>query len=1281
MLAKLFRPQVFIPAAAVSATTGVGLLGGGLGILSWDWVLFLVIGVVLLVAVFLVAWWVVRRQQAAGLSDELVKRHERNVAGASPQERANLQPITEDFRRNIAFLRSLKKKNGIPAIYYLPWYMIIGAPSSGKSVLLRGSGFKFCVNDSPLKEGGTLHCDWWFTNQGIFFDTAGRLTTGQGGAADKREWEQLLKLLRRFRRKRPVDGIIATVEANFLLGKTEREIQAYARQVRERIDETTRFLRLRMPIFIVVTKCDLVDGFKPFFDALPEGALGQILGWTNETLVYDKPEQIEEAYGAISERLRGLRPALMEEANSRELRRQMFPFPEEFDNLGDPLVSFLDGVFRGDMYSRSPMLAGFYFTSGTQEGTTVSHFFRRVGEQLGLAPDALGRTFGQEIERRPYFVFDLFWKVIAPAVGLTVPVDSEKDARRRLVWGVSALAAALLFGILSTVSFVRNSSYLVSYSGRLEEKFEAVGEAGEPGDPGPLRDNLLALGEAAATVEELYRHPILENWGLNKRGRLRADARELFREHFQEAFWGGFAPYLSSGLEADEKVALSCEGRTNLLLGYLGLVGAKPGERPSAQAAKRILDTVLGEKSESEEQEALAGAWAIFSDSRTGDNVDGDLATPARVVAEACREEANPVKFLSSVQNDCWPTPAAGCFDRLRKIAGLSREVLESRAKSFEELRKQLEKRRVDQDTIALVKDVQDEVRRATGKGRGRGSKGALLGGEATAATADATACVAAYFKSVAPDVKALVGAAVTYHDALEKQRKMGAQGQAGVVLAEAGSRFRDIEQPIRADVEILNAACAEDEIEIRADALIRIARSYVEGTPGVGGGGIGRGRNSFTKDEWTSTCQRIGTAKRDLVMGGSRPEFQGPALAALDVQARTYSDTFERHWRQQLARPDPSAGKGPDALREAVARVNAELQGLQCPGVPVMDRGVGRVTQAATALTGNIDAYGQALQKAQDWIGQMTRSGKRDEIVNQTMRHEGPIAEFCAYIDTLNQPELMPILRSPIVQDWNGAVLGGLATRLKTDWQQKTLGVLELTRRYPFHATGETHASFQVSNVWLDPKAGRLMQLYYQMAPAAAGGENGPPCDLRVKSNLGPETAAFLRRVKTISDLVFETSDKGQPLQKLTFTFHKWAFAEPGAEEKYGVKVKEIQVALAGQRLSYIMDQPAPRVLDVPLPSPSPVNSFVEASFVPGRRKADVRPARLEKGGEWSPLALLKQADAEPLPETGGVRLTWKVPYGTGGTYLLVSFDGDARVKKLMDADFSLVPTDTPDK
>src|SRR6266704_5092770 len=105
MLSRIFRPQVLIPTAAITTTGVIGFFGGSLGILSWETVIFILLAVVILAAFGLLVFWIVRRQRAQGLSDELVRRQERNVASASPDRRANLQPITADFRKNIDFLR------------------------------------------------------------------------------------------------------------------------------------------------------------------------------------------------------------------------------------------------------------------------------------------------------------------------------------------------------------------------------------------------------------------------------------------------------------------------------------------------------------------------------------------------------------------------------------------------------------------------------------------------------------------------------------------------------------------------------------------------------------------------------------------------------------------------------------------------------------------------------------------------------------------------------------------------------------------------------------------------------------------------------------------------------------------------------------------------------------------------------------------------------------------------------------------------------------------------
>ncbi len=74
---------------------------------------------------------------------------------------------------------------------------------SGKTTALLNAGLRFPLaakmgTDPLAGVGGTRLCDWWFAEDAVLIDTAGRYTTRDSdAAADKAGWDAFLNLLKK----------------------------------------------------------------------------------------------------------------------------------------------------------------------------------------------------------------------------------------------------------------------------------------------------------------------------------------------------------------------------------------------------------------------------------------------------------------------------------------------------------------------------------------------------------------------------------------------------------------------------------------------------------------------------------------------------------------------------------------------------------------------------------------------------------------------------------------------------------------------------------------------------------------------------------------------------------------------------------------------------------------------------------------------------------------------------------------------------------------------------
>ena len=401
-------------------------------------------GVVLLIIV--VVWLIVTLRTRA-LEKRLVE------GGGEGVDAQALQRIRKDMADALAMLR--RAGTGRNAIYELPWLLVMGRPQGGKTFAIKNSGLSLPVRKDWVKgAGGTFTADWFFTNEMIFLDTPGKWVQEGVSEEGSKNWIELLRLLRRHRGRRPLDGLVVVVPADDLLSKSVDELEEQAAHVREVIDLIHDELKFRFPVYLLVSKTDLVEGFVDFFKGLPANRKHQIFGWSHpDPNDREAVTSIRSAFGRVLRRMQAIRLEILARTASASAVRRLFFFTEEFRRLEDPLVEFAEALFQTDPFHETPVFRGFYFTSATQgDGTPLGQAMGQLARNLGVrsAPVAPGETEA----KRSYFLLEMFRTLMVGDEGLVSRTAGHWLRRRRdtvlAAFLPAAIAALILFfGVIS----------------------------------------------------------------------------------------------------------------------------------------------------------------------------------------------------------------------------------------------------------------------------------------------------------------------------------------------------------------------------------------------------------------------------------------------------------------------------------------------------------------------------------------------------------------------------------------------------------------------------------------------------------------------------------------------------------------------------------------------------------------------------------------------------------------------------------------------------------------
>ncbi|MBZ9845756.1 type VI secretion system membrane subunit TssM [Mesorhizobium sp. CA5] len=501
------------------------------------WLRATIIGVtiVALALFYGIRFWQRRKAQKA-LETAILRSDERND---------DSQVLEARMSEAIATLKRTSGKRNF--LYDIPWYIIIGPPGAGKTTALVNSGLKFPLAGSgsaqPLAGvGGTRSCDWWFTDEAVLIDTAGRYTTQESDRErDKASWLAFLGLLKKHRTTQPINGVILAISLADLIGFDDRQLDAHVTEIRSRLRELHETLKVQFPVYLLFTKADLICGFMDYFGDFDEARRRKVWGATFQTADRTKnmAGEAPAAFDELAKRLAEEVADRLQEEPDPVARIALFGFPAQFGALKNRITQFVGSLFDTSRSQVNVSLRGLYFSSGTQEGTPFDQVLGAIGRSFGSASQAHLSGAGKS-----FFLHDLLANVIFPESGW-VSFDRAAERRAKLArfggLAAIALAAFAALGMLG-LSFFANKALIASTRQAMAHyrdsadsllKSTTVSDVDLENVIGPL-DQLRDLPAGFENSDQ--GKPIEETFGLSQRERLLSASKAAYRQALERTF-------------------------------------------------------------------------------------------------------------------------------------------------------------------------------------------------------------------------------------------------------------------------------------------------------------------------------------------------------------------------------------------------------------------------------------------------------------------------------------------------------------------------------------------------------------------------------------------------------------------------------------------------------------------------------------------------------------------------------------------------------------------------
>jgi len=486
----------------------------------------------------------------------------------------------------------------------LPWYLLLGDEASGKTSLVQrlDSAQRLAIGEqaSPEHLARTLPAMGWLGQHALLLDAPGELLRQDQGERQTRLWQNLLEWLVKARPQQPLNGVILTVDLAFLCRADQNERDAQAKRLRARVRELTARCGDPLPVYVVLTKLDLLQGAVPFLEALDFRVAGgdrtAPLGLSfaiNHSAGDDWLNQLESGLASLAAQCSGRLAGVLTQCRGLEERAACFSFVRQMSGLQPIVKQFLRRALATDTHSAATLVRGCWFASAFQEGVPEDGYLTACARHYGLGDPIQSAHRGDLGVARAgvgqgWFTDALMERMIAPEAGLAG--GNRTLARRQ--WRNFGLAASVALAVGFTVTgglnhfFVQNaqaaqqtSSTLASFlrNFRPEQSLSAGSEGTEQLLIKPLNE-LKTAADAFDDPDQAW--PVIEDMGFYRGDEIAPAVHDAYREMLAYQF----VPSVMVGV--NERMNLAPEGSAERLrhLRILRMLYDASGRQPDRVA-------------------------------------------------------------------------------------------------------------------------------------------------------------------------------------------------------------------------------------------------------------------------------------------------------------------------------------------------------------------------------------------------------------------------------------------------------------------------------------------------------------------------------------------------------------------------------------------------------------------------------------------------------------------------------------------------------------------------